>query len=123
MLFRSLFVDAAVGLQSAYDFRAVSPSEIAPMSTHGLEPEQLLAVYWQWLGLPAPAAYVLEISGTDFELGRPLSAMADANLRLALGFVVRLLGHVHQVDEYVLQRGSDGRNRFHLDAAAGEVST
>lgn len=78
----ALFVDASVIEPSPVTIRKISPQFDATHSTHALSPACVLAVA-QKIGLKAPEAWMVAISGESFALGAPLSDKACRALDVA----------------------------------------
>ncbi|WP_249115593.1 hydrogenase maturation protease [Azoarcus sp. L1K30] len=75
-----LFIDAAVGLEQAFEFHRTVPDPAAPLLSHALSPGALLAVFERIEGRAPPPAFVLALRGKSFELGESLSAPAASAL-------------------------------------------
>jgi hypothetical protein len=56
-----------------------------------LSPEEVLGVYQKTFQIPPPPSFVLAIRGVSFELGEPLSNLAQQNLQAALSFLCRFI--------------------------------
>jgi len=82
-----VIADAAAAGPAPFRFEPVAAAGDAAFTTHSLSPAALLAAYHRHYGAPPPPCHVLAIRGYDFELGRPLSAQAEANLEVALRFM------------------------------------
>lgn len=87
---RVLFIDAAVGLTAPYTVRPLQPARTR-LDSHALPPEAVLHVCRDLLGHALPAATLLAIRATAFELGSPPSARALADLALAEAWARRWL--------------------------------
>lgn len=85
-----LFIDAGARTPGPFTFQRIAAASGAACTTHELPPEAVLQVYVQTEGEAPPAAFVLCIRGEDFELGEPLSPVAESNLRLAFELLTRL---------------------------------
>jgi hydrogenase maturation protease len=83
-----IIADAAASGPAPFRFQPVAAREDDTLSTHRLSPAALLAAYRRYHGTPPPPCHVLAIRGYEFELGRPLSAQAEANLQAALRLLV-----------------------------------
>lgn len=86
----ALFIDAGARTPGPFTFRRIAPATGAACTTHELPPEAVLQVYVQTEGELPPPAFVLCIRGEDFELGEPISALAEGNLQSAFELLVRL---------------------------------
>ncbi|MDS4069737.1 MAG: hydrogenase maturation protease [Candidatus Competibacter sp.] len=86
-----LFVDASVSGPGPFEFARLQPARDASYTSHALSPAAVLHVYQQINHAPPPPAFQLAIRGERFELGEPLSAVAEVNLAAALEFTDRLL--------------------------------
>ncbi|RUQ30716.1 MAG: hydrogenase maturation protease [Candidatus Competibacteraceae bacterium] len=86
-----LFVDASVSCRSPFQFSRLQPAKNTGYTSHALSPAVVLQIYGQINPDPPPPAFQLAIRGERFELGDPLSTMAQTNLILALTFASQLL--------------------------------
>ncbi len=86
-----LFVDAGFETPAPFFFAETAPRGGMTHSSHGLQPEAVLAVYQQVRGDPPPPAFVLCIRGEDFSLAEGLTPEAEARLADAWAHVVPLL--------------------------------
>ncbi len=86
-----LFVDASVSGPPPFQFTRLQPGRDASYTSHALSPAAVLHVYRQINHVLPPPAFQLAIRGERFELGEPLSAVAEAHLAAALEFADRLL--------------------------------
>ena len=83
----TIFADASVGGTEPFYFRRVSARGAPGFSSHGVEPEEVLALAVDLFGA-RPEAYVLGIRGYEFNaFGEGLSPRAAANLALAEAFI------------------------------------
>jgi hydrogenase maturation protease len=87
----ALFVDASVSCPPPFQFARLRPARDTSYTSHALSPAAVLHVYEQINRCPPPPAFQLAIRGESFELGEPLSAVAEANLAAALAFADQLL--------------------------------
>jgi hydrogenase maturation protease len=86
-----VFVAAAVEGTSPFSLKPVSPRAALSFSSHSLEPEQVLALAEELFG-GRPEGYALGIRGYVFsDFGERLSPRAQANLELALQFMLPVL--------------------------------
>lgn len=83
-----VIADAAACGPAPFLFQPVAAAEDAAYTTHSLSPAALLAAYRRHHAAPPPHCHVLAIRGYVFELGRPLSVQAEANLEAALRFML-----------------------------------
>ncbi len=88
-----LFIDAAVSCSPPFEFTRLQPRQDRSYSSHALSPAAVLAVYAQITATAPPLAFQLAISGSRFELGEELSAVAEDYLDEARDFVSGLLSH------------------------------
>ncbi len=82
-----LFVDASVAIDEGFRIEKLVPVRDESISTHAMSPSALLDLYESTLGKPAPAAWMLHVSGNSFELGEDISAVASAAIAEAWGFL------------------------------------
>ena len=71
-----LFIDASVSIDAGFRVSRIGPSADRNFSTHAISPEALLNVYRDSIGEPLPDAFLLEIAGSQFELGDGLGPAA-----------------------------------------------
>jgi hydrogenase maturation protease len=83
-----IFVDASVTGAGPFSFEPIAPRADDGATTHALAPAAVLDVYRRYTGAPPPAARVLAVRGSAFELGAPLSEAAARNLDAALEALV-----------------------------------
>jgi len=86
-----LFIDAGMDTPAPYTFYRAQLRDSATPYSHALAPEAVLAVYPQIYQKAPPPAFVLCIRGEQFELGSPLSPIADSRLDTAMDFMQQLL--------------------------------
>lgn len=79
-----LFVDASLDCIPPFSANTVLARRDTTYTSHALSAEALMQVFEDLHGHAAPAATLLAVRGELFELGEPLSAMANANLQIAL---------------------------------------
>jgi len=89
---RVLFVDAAIGLDAAFDLRPVQPQRERQITSHALSPEALLQVFVDTQRRVPPRCDVLAIRGRRWQLGEQPDAQAEADLEQALA---RARGWLH----------------------------
>ena len=87
----ALFVDASVSCPPPFHFIRMQPARDTSYTSHALSPAAVLYVYQQINHAPPPPAFQLAIRGERFELGEPLSTVAEVNLAAALEFTDWLL--------------------------------
>ena len=86
-----VFADAAVRGAEPFFFHAVAPKAGLGFSSHGAEPEAILALAADLTGT-APEGYALGIRGYEFDdFGETLSPGAVENLSAALQFMLPVL--------------------------------
>jgi hydrogenase maturation protease len=78
-----LFVDADMSCAEPFHFSEIAAEKDSSYTSHAMTPFALLHTYRQVYGTDAPPAFLLRIRGYDFELGKPLSDKAAANLEAA----------------------------------------
>lgn len=86
---RILFVDASVSCSTPYTFSHLLAKKDESYTTHVMSPMALLHSYIQLYGDPPPA-YLLQIRGAYFELGKSLSKLATENLEASFNFLQRI---------------------------------
>lgn len=100
----ALFIDAGSGTPAPFSFYE-QPERVEPAHTsHALAPAAVLEVYRRLYGEAPPPAFVLCLRGEGFELGEPLSALAQAHLDAASAFLTDLLAEVGEAGWRRLQR-------------------
>jgi len=104
---RVLWVDAALGLSSAFEVRPVAPAPQAGFTTHALAPEALLKVYCDLEHTPPPPCTLLAIRAQRFELGEAPSEQALADLALALDWAMEWAGLNETVESVERAESSD----------------
>ena len=75
-----LFVDADMSCNEPFHASEIAAEKDRSYTSHVMTPFALLHTYRQVYGKDAPPAFLLRIRGYDFELGKPLSGKAAANL-------------------------------------------
>jgi len=85
-----LFVDADMSCTEPFHFSEIAAEKDNSYTSHVMTPFALLHTYRQVYGTDAPPAFLLRIRGYDFELGKPLSGRAAANLEAATKLVIEL---------------------------------
>jgi hydrogenase maturation protease len=86
---RVLFIDASVSCSTPYTFSRLHAQKDASYTSHVMSPMSLLHSYIQLYGEPPPA-YLLQIRGECFELGKSLSTLAIANLEASFDLLQRI---------------------------------
>ncbi|MES9899005.1 MAG: hydrogenase maturation protease [Sedimenticola sp.] len=86
-----LFVDACESVGAPFEFTQLAPQQDESYSSHAMSPAAVLAVYQQIHKQPPPPAFLLGIPGYHFELGIPISDLAEKNLQAATVFFQTLL--------------------------------
>jgi Ni,Fe-hydrogenase maturation factor len=85
-----VFIDAARGLRRPFRFVPVRAGGTVPAMSHTLGPDAVLALAAE-LYDRKPEAWVLAVRGHRWTIGEGLSDKAEANLALALAFLVDFL--------------------------------
>jgi hydrogenase maturation protease len=95
-----IFADAAREAQAPYLFHKISPAAEIAFTTHAMSPESVLALCHDIHG-KAPEAYLLAMSGHDWDMAEGLSERAEINLNAAFEFVRNLLslGSLEKIEE------------------------
>jgi len=88
-----LFIDAGEGTQAPFCFSRVAPAAGMAHCSHELAPEAVLEVFQRTMHQQPPPAFVLCVRGEDFELGEPLSAVAQENVGQAWACLQQLFRH------------------------------
>lgn len=88
---RILFVDASVCAQPPFEFHNITAEQDISYTTHAMSPQSVLSVYQQIQQSPPPAAFLLSVRGYTFELGEPISRLAQENLEKSLVFIRSLI--------------------------------
>ncbi len=86
-----IFVDAVAGAARAVQVRELAPWDGARSIGHASDPRALLALTRAIFGR-CPRAWLVTIPAIDFEVGRPLSAVAEEAIQAALEQVRNLIG-------------------------------
>lgn len=86
----ALFIDAGANTPAPYTFQRIAPATGIAHTTHELPPEAVLQVYRQTEGAEPPPAFVLCVRGEEFELGEPLTELAQAHVEQAFALLTRL---------------------------------
>lgn len=86
----ALFIDAGERTPGPFIFAPIAASTASSPTSHALAPEAVLQVYRQTEGEAPPPAFVLCVRGEGFELGAPLSPVAQASGDAAFAFLTGL---------------------------------
>ena len=86
-----IFTDASLSAEEPFAFSRLEAEKDTSYTTHAMSPAAILHVYQQLHDEPAPSCSLLSIRGRMFELGQPLSATAEANLRASYRFLIKQL--------------------------------
>ena len=86
----ALFVDAGIDTVAPFTFQRIVPASGIAHTTHELPPEAVLQVFRQTEETDPPPAFTLCICGEQFELGQPLTAMAESRVDLAFVLLEQL---------------------------------
>ena len=86
---RLLFIDASMACAAPFATRLALPRRDSSISSHSLSPEALLQVFVDLQGTNPPSAIVLEIRGTSFELGEPMTFAAQQHLAEATAWALQ----------------------------------
>ncbi|MCK9984091.1 MAG: hypothetical protein AzoDbin1_00563 [Azoarcus sp.] len=95
----ALFVDAACGLETPFEFAEADGNGPVSSFSHALSPEAVLDVFRRIEGAEPPPAFILGLRAVRFELGEGLSALAADAVGAALPFA-RELFEVPQPDRW-----------------------
>ncbi len=82
-----VFVDATLNDVGAYRLSKLEPSAEVEFTTHAMKPSSVLALC-EDIYARHPLSFLLEIAGSDWEMGEGLSEQAEANLESALEWFV-----------------------------------
>lgn len=85
-----LFVDASENDIDTFRLSLCKPEAEVSFSTHAMSPGSVVALCNELYGKTIPA-FILEIKGYEWELGKPLSEKAEKNLVAALEYIEPLL--------------------------------
>lgn len=86
-----LFVDASFCAQPPFEFHELTAEQDISYTTHAMSPQSVLSVYQQIQQSPHPSSFLLSVRGYRFELGEPISPLAQENLEQSLVFIRNLL--------------------------------
>ena len=87
----ALFIDAHVSCPPPFVLTRLQAVQENSYTTHALHPATVLYVYQQICGRVPPPAFLLSLRGDRFELGEPLSQVAQEHLTTAFKLVNELL--------------------------------
>jgi hydrogenase maturation protease len=85
-----LFIDASSKPQQGFYLEKISAEPDSSISTHSVSPSALLHLFEKAHGSSAPEAFMLHISGKEFELGESVSQHTQAALELAWEYLLDL---------------------------------
>ena len=86
-----IFIDASYQGETAYQISAVNTAEAIGYTSHALSPATLITLYEKTQKKQCPPAFLLSVRGYAFELGAPISEMAEHNIKLTTRFLQKLL--------------------------------
>ncbi len=78
-----LFIDASCKPKQGFHLERISAEPDNSISTHSVSPGALLHLFEKTKGNTAPEAFMLHISGKEFELGEAVSPHTQSALDLA----------------------------------------
>jgi hydrogenase maturation protease len=87
-----LFIDASCKPGHGFYLEKISAEPDSSISTHSVSPAALLHLFEKTNGSSAPEAFMLHISGKQFELGESVSQHTQAALDLAWEYLQDLFG-------------------------------
>ena len=85
-----LFIDASVSAPPPYRFELLDEARDQSYTSHAMSPAAVLYTYRTIYHRPPPPAWLLSIRGQQFELGQPLSIIAEQYLQQASMLVEKL---------------------------------
>lgn len=94
----ALFIDAGAHTPAPYTFQRIEPAAGIAHTTHELPPETVLQVFRQTEGAEPPPAFVLCVRGEQFELGEPLTNLAETYVVEAFDLLTRLCRRTDPAD-------------------------
>ncbi len=100
----ALFIDAGSGTPVPFHFGPLQPAADFTHTSHALGPATVLHVYQKLQGRESPPSFVLCVRGEAFDLGAPLSEVAQAHLEQAWVLVRRLCAKPGVADWHGLAR-------------------
>ncbi len=86
-----LFVDASYQVNAGYRLNKIFSESDNSISTHSVSPKALLNLFEKTLRKTAPAAYMLHVSGSQYELGQPISSNTQTAIEQSWEFLHQLL--------------------------------
>jgi len=86
----ALFIDAGAATPAPYTFQRIAPAAGIAHTTHELPPATVLQVFRQTEGAEPPPAFVLCVRGEQFELGEPLTNLAETYVVEAFDLLTQL---------------------------------
>ncbi len=86
-----LFIDASCKPRQGFYLERISAEPDNSISTHSVSPGALLHLFEKTHGSSAPEAFMLHISGKEFELGKSVSQHTRSALDLAWKYLQDLL--------------------------------
>ncbi len=87
-----LFIDASCKPEHGFHLERISAEPDSSISTHSVSPGALLHLFEKTHGSSAPEAFMLHISGKEFELGESVSPHTQSALDLAWKYLQDLFG-------------------------------
>lgn len=85
-----IFADAALTIDTPYEFKKIQPAHTITFTTHELSAESILALC-QDLYNKKPESYMLAIRGYEWEMGLPMTEKAKCNLNDAYTFLTEFI--------------------------------
>jgi len=85
-----LFIDASCKPKQGFYLEQLTPESDASISTHSVSPGALLHLFEKTLGEVAPEAFMLHISGKEFELGQTISQHTKTAMDMAWEYLQEL---------------------------------
>jgi hydrogenase maturation protease len=87
-----LFIDASCKPEQGFLLEKISAEADNSFSTHSVSPSALLHLFEKTNGSSAPEAFMLHISGKEFELGSSISQHTQSALEQAWEYLQNLFG-------------------------------
>jgi len=91
-----LFIDASCKVEQGFLLEKLSSKADNSISTHSVSPTALLHLFEKTMGETAPQAYMLHISGNEFELDQPVSEHTQSAINLAWEYLSELFSMPEQ---------------------------
>ena len=85
-----LFIDASCKPKQGFYLEKIAATPDSSISTHSVSPEALLHLFEKTHGIKAPEAFMLHISGQEFELGQVISQHTQNAVDQAWDFLLYL---------------------------------